>query len=145
MAKKPPINNWTPRQRIWIFSIGDIFFSWIVPVIIIALQYKLFEIEQQNTQLKATGITYVLLLFIVSGLIWRGKALVELTRNNGLKYALTKSMTPFLLLFFWAILGISYENIEKLRFVFFWSALSMMVAIVFRFFVGQATKELDTK
>ena len=131
--------NLKPSGKIAILSTIDLVLSWLLPAIVVATEYKLFESET-SPQTKATAITYILLLTLVGAIIWRAKEIVTLTRSNGLKYALTKGLTPFLFLIFWLVLGHAEAHIDRLRNIFFWSAIFHFVALYFRFRVGQLTK-----
>lgn len=143
--KKRPlqaIRDLSPKKRIVIFTIFDLFFSLGVPVILIIIKYDIF-LAYQEAGTQATGWLYIFLLLLISGIIWRGKAILTYTRSNGLKYALTKSLLPFIFLLFYVFLGYAENNIERLRFITLWSAMSHFVAIYFRYLVGKATKDLE--
>jgi hypothetical protein len=133
-----------PTTKITIYTIVDLVLSWILPAIIVATQYKLFEAGAEP-QTKATAITYILLITFVGAIFWRAKEIVALTRSNGIKYALTKGLTPFLFLLFYIVLGHAEANIDKLRVIFLWSGITHFIALYFRFKVGQLTKVISNK
>lgn len=135
--------NLTATKKIIILTVIDLFLSWFLPAIVIATEYKLFELtDAVPPQTRATAITYILLIGLVAAILWRVKEIVTLTRSNGLKYALTKGATPFLFIIFYFVLGAAGENIDKLRTIFLWSALFHFVALYFRFRIGVLTKEI---
>jgi hypothetical protein len=137
--------NLTAQQRVFVYTLFDVFFSWVIPVILVATQYDLFAYQESQSGNRATAILYILFIAIAFGLIWRAKEIVKLTKSNGLRYALMRSSTPFLFIFFWMLLGQAEGNIDRLQFIFFWSAPSHLIAIYFRFLVGRATKTISNE
>lgn len=131
--------NLKTSGKITVLTTIDLVLSWLLPAIVVATEYKLFE-SDSSPQTKATAITYILLISLVGAIIWRAKEIVTLTRSNGIKYALTKGLTPFLFLLFWIVLGHAEAHIDRLRNIFFWSAIFHFIALYFRFRVGQLTK-----
>jgi hypothetical protein len=127
--------------KIVIFTAIDLIFSWLLPAIVVATEYDLFSTETEP-KTRATAITYILLIALVGGIFWRVKEIVELTRSNGLKYALTKGLTPFLFILFWIVLGQAEAHIDRLQNIFLWAGIFHFVALFFRFKVGQYTKEI---
>ena len=130
-----------PSGKIAILSAIDITLSWLLPAIIVATEYKLFNADTEP-KTRATAITYILLLTLIGAIIWRAKEILTLTKSNGLKYALTKGLTPFLFIIFWMVLGHTEAHIDRLRNIFFWSGIFHFIALYFRFRVGQLTKEI---
>lgn len=133
-----------PSGKIAILTTIDLMLSWFLPAIVVATEYKLFE-QDTSPATKATAITYILLISLVGAIIWRAKEIVTLTRSNGVKYALTKGLTPFLFILFWVVLGHAEAHIDKLRTIFFWSGIFHFVALYFRFRVGQLTKLISNQ
>jgi hypothetical protein len=136
--------NLKPSGKIAILTTIDLVLSWFLPAIVVATEYKLFE-DNTAPSTKATAITYILLISFVGAIIWRAKEIVKLTRSNGVIYALTKGLTPFLFILFWLVLGHAEAHIDKLRTIFFWSGIFHFVALYFRFRVGQLTKLISDK
>lgn len=136
--------NLKPSGKIAILSTIDLILSWLLPAMIVATEYKLFEAETEP-QTRATAITYILLITLVGAIIWRAKEIVTLTRSNGLKYALTKGLTPFLFMLFWLVLGHAEAHIDRLRNIFFWAGMFHFIALYFRFRVGQLTKTISNQ
>jgi hypothetical protein len=133
-----------PSGKIAILSSIDLILSWLLPSVVVATEYKLFEADSEP-RTKATAITYILLISLIGGIIWRAKEIVTLTRSNGIKYALTKGITPFLFLIFWFVLGNAEAHIDRLRNIFFWAGIFHFVALYFRFRVGQLTKIISNQ
>lgn len=136
--------NLKPSGKIAILSTIDIILSWLLPAVVVATEYKLFEYDSEP-RTKATAMTYILLLTFIGAIVWRAKEIVTLTRSNGLKYALTKGVTPFLFLIFWLVLGHAEAHIDRLRNIFFWAGLFHFIALYFRFRVGQLTKTISNE
>ncbi len=130
-----------PSGKIAILSAIDITLSWLLPAMVVATEYKLFNADTEP-KTRATAITYILLLTLIGAIIWRAKEILTLTRSNGLKYALTKGLTPFLFIIFWIVLGHAEAHIDRLRNIFFWSGIFHFIALYFRFGVGQLTKQI---
>jgi hypothetical protein len=130
-----------PSGKIAILSAIDITLSWLLPAMVVATEYKLFNADTEP-KTRATAITYILLLTLIGAFIWRAKEILTLTRSNGLKYALTKGLTPFLFIIFWIVLGHAEAHIDRLRNIFFWSGIFHFIALYFRFGVGQLTKQI---
>ena len=130
-----------PSSKIASLTTIDITLSWLLPALVVATEYKLFESDTEP-KTRATAITYILLLSLVGAIIWRAKEILTLTKSNGLKYALTKGLTPFLFIIFWMVLGHTEAHIDRLRNIFFWSGIFHFIALYFRFEVGKLTKEI---
>jgi hypothetical protein len=133
-----------PANKIVIFTIVDLVLSWVIPAIVVATQYELFT-PSSDAKTKATAMTYILLITLVGAILWRAKEIMVLTKSNGLKYALTKGATPFLFLLFWLVLGHAEANIDKLRIIFLWAAITHFTALYFRFQVGRMTKVISNQ
>lgn len=139
------INALPPKRRIILYTILDIFCTWGIPVILIAIKYDLFLEIHVAGKVQATGILYIFLLILVGAIIWRCKAILTYTRSLGLRHALTKSLLPFVFLLFYIFLGRADTHIDRLRFILLGSAIGHFIAIYFRYHVGKAAKEIADK